>query len=164
MRCDRYLRAEGVRTRFIELAGEINSRMPHHVLERCAAALDEAFGKGISASKVLLIGLAYKPDIDDTRESPALEIMQLLEKRGAAVSYHDPWVPVVPKTREHGSLAGRRSVTLTREEVERHDLVLVVADHADVDYALIAAGARLIVDTRNAFGKRGLTAARLIKA
>ena len=157
-------REAGVRTRFIELAGEINSRMPAHVVERCAAALDEAFGKGLSASKILLIGLSYKPDIDDIRESPALEILEFLEKRGAEVGFHDPWVPVIPKTREHGAIAGRRSAELSAELVDTYDLVLVVTDHRDVDYPLIAATARLIVDTRNAFGKRGITGERIRKA
>jgi len=154
----------GVRTRFIELAGEINSAMPGYVVARAAEALDRATAKGLSAARVLLIGMAYKPDVEDMRESPALEITHLLERRGAQVDYHDPWVPVIPRTREYAELAGRRSVALSADTVAGYDLVLVVTDHRDVDYALIAAHARLVVDTRNAFGKRGIAGAQIAKA
>jgi UDP-N-acetyl-D-glucosamine dehydrogenase len=154
----------GVRTRFIELAGEINARMPEYVVHRSAEELDRAFGKGLSASKILLLGVAYKPNVQDIRESPALEILERFEARGAAVAYHDRWIPVIPPTREHGDLAGRRSVELTAEVVSGHDLTVVVTDHRDVDYRLIAGAAKLIVDTRNAFSRLGIVSDRIRKA
>jgi UDP-N-acetyl-D-glucosamine dehydrogenase len=157
-------REVGVRTRFIELAGEINSRMPGHVVDRAAEALDRSAGKGLSAARVLLIGLAYKPNVDDLRESPALEIFDRLEQRGATVEYHDPWIAVVPKTREYGRLAGRRSVEITRDSLSGYDLVIVVTDHRDVDYALVAEQAKLVIDTRNAFGKLGIAREHIRKA
>jgi UDP-N-acetyl-D-glucosamine dehydrogenase len=154
----------GVRTRFIELAGEINRGMPLYVLERSAEALDRASGMGLSRAQILLIGMAYKPNVEDMRESPALEVMERFEERGARVDYHDPWVPVIPKTREHAALAGRTSVALSAEMLAGYDLVVIVTDHRDVDYALIAQHARLIVDTRNAFGKLGIVGKHISKA
>ena len=154
----------GVRTRFIELAGEINAHMPDYVVERCVEALDRRLGKGLSTSKILLLGLAYKPNVEDMRESPALEILERFEERGAEVAFHDPWVPVIPKTREHAHLAGRRSVDLSAEALAGYDLVVVVTDHRDVDYRLVADKAKLIVDTRNAFGRLGITGEQIKKA
>ena len=157
-------REYGVRTRFIELAGEINSGMPDYVVERAAEALDRASGKGLRRSEILLIGMAYKANVEDMRGSPALEIMERFEARGANVAYFDPWVPVIPKTREHGRLAGRRSIELSAETTARFDLVVVVTDHRDVDYRLIADHAKLIVDTRNAFGRIGIAREHINKA
>jgi UDP-N-acetyl-D-glucosamine dehydrogenase len=154
----------GVRTRFIELAGEINRQMPDYVVERAAEALDRTFGKGLSASRILLVGLAYKPNVDDMRESPALDILEKFEARGAQVDYHDAWIPFVPKTREHAHLEGRRSVGLSEKALEGYDLVVVVTDHRDVDYPLIARAAKLILDTRNVFGKLSLTGEHIKKA
>jgi len=154
----------GVRTRFIELAGEINARMPAYVVERSAEALDQATGQGLSGAKILLIGLAYKPNVDDIRESPALEILERFEARGARAAFHDPWVPVISKTREHVTLAGRRSTNLSAAADSASDLVVVVTDHKDVDYRLIADNAKLIVDTRNAFAKLGIHGAQIKKA
>ncbi len=139
----------GVATKFIELAGEINTAMPRHVVARAAEALDRQTGKGLNGARVLLLGIAYKKNVDDMRESPALVIWQLLEDRGAAVSYHDPHVAEIPPTRDHASLGGRRSVTLDAAALGAADLVLVVTDHAAVDYALVAETATLVVDTRN---------------
>jgi UDP-N-acetyl-D-glucosamine dehydrogenase len=157
-------REYGVRTRFIELAGEINARMPTYVVERSAEAMDKATGQGLSGAKVLLIGLAYKPNVDDIRESPALEILERFEARGATVKFHDPWVAAIPKTREHAALAGRRSTDLSAAAISAADLVVVVTDHKDVDYRLIADNAKLIVDTRNAFAKLGIHGAQIKKA
>jgi UDP-N-acetyl-D-glucosamine dehydrogenase len=157
-------REHGVRTRFIELAGEINARMPDYVLERAAEELDRRCGKGLSASRILLVGLAYKPNVEDIRESPALEILEKLEARGASLEYHDPWIPVIPKTREHAHLAGRRSVQLSAEALKAFDLIVVVTDHRDVDYRLISETANLIVDTRNVFGRLGIAGEHIKKA
>ena len=154
----------GVRTRVIELAGEINSNMPPRIVDRAAEALDRASGRGLSASRVLLLGLAYKPDVDDIRESPALEILERFEERGAKVDYHDPWVSRIPRTREHLPLAGRASVTLSADAVSRYDLVVVVTDHGSVDYRLVADNAKLVNDTRNVFERLGLGNERINKA
>src|SRR5215213_2741678 len=101
-----------IATRFIELAGEINTRMPHRVVERLAESLDRRLGKGMAGARVLLLGLAYKKNVDDPRESPSLKLIEIIEARGAHVGYHDPYIPSVPVTREHARLAGRRSVPL----------------------------------------------------
>jgi UDP-N-acetyl-D-glucosamine dehydrogenase len=154
----------GVRTRFIELAGEINARMPEYVVEKAAEALDRASGKGLSRAHVLVLGVAYKPNVDDMRESPALEIIERLEARGAAVAFHDPWVPVMPRTREHAELAGRRSTELGPEALSACDLVIVVTDHDAVDYRLVAEHAKLVIDTRNVFGKLALAREHIRKA
>jgi UDP-N-acetyl-D-glucosamine dehydrogenase len=139
----------GVHTRFIELAGEINTAMPRWVVERLAEAIDRRFGKGLSRSRVLLLGVAYKKNVDDVRESPAFAIWELLEARGAEVAFHDPHVPVIPPTRAHGPLAGRRSLALDPSTLEGFEAVLVVTDHDAIDWRLVAERARLVVDTRD---------------
>jgi UDP-N-acetyl-D-glucosamine dehydrogenase len=151
-------------TRFIELAGEINSAMPRHVVDRLAEALDMRAGKALSRSKVLVIGLAYKKNVPDIRESPSLKLIELIETRGGRADYHDPHVPFVPSTREYGHLKDRPSVDLTREVVSGFDAVLISTDHDAVDYASIAEWAPLVVDTRNAMGRRGLSGANVVKA
>ena len=153
-----------IETRFINLAGEINAGMPALVVEKLALALDDVSGRGLNGARILLIGAAYKKNVDDTRESPALALMELIEKRGAATGFHDSHVPEIPPTREHASLAGRRSIPLSAETIGGFDAVLIVTDHDAVDYALLAASARIIVDTRNVFARLGLTHAHLFKA
>jgi UDP-N-acetyl-D-glucosamine dehydrogenase len=140
-------RESGRPTRFIELAGEINTAMPEWVIGKVAHALN-AHAKAVNGSKVLVIGLAYKPDIDDTRESPSFELIQRLRELGAEVSYHDPHVPETYPVRKHD--LGMRSVELTGEAIKRFDCVLISTNHGDVDYAALAEHARLIVDTRDA--------------
>jgi UDP-N-acetyl-D-glucosamine dehydrogenase len=152
----------GKTTRFIELAGEINTAMPEYVVERLALALNED-GKPVRGSRVLLIGLAYKPDVDDTRETPAAEIIRLLAERGARVSYHDPHVPVFPRMRRHNF--SMSSTPLDAAAVRGADCVLIVTDHAAVDYALIGREAPLVVDTRDAMRRAGAgVRARVVKA
>jgi UDP-N-acetyl-D-glucosamine dehydrogenase len=136
-------------TRFIELAGEINTAMPEHVVSRTAAALN-AHKKAVNGSKVLLIGLAYKPNVDDDRESPTYILMDLLKGRGADVSYYDPYVPVIKPTREHPHWAGTRSVSWDGETVGGFDAVIIATNHAEIDYEELANWASCIVDTRNA--------------
>lgn len=143
-------REYGLSTRFIELAGEINTDMPRHVVRRLADALDAHAGKGLNGARILLLGLAYKKNVDDTRESPALTIIELLEERGAEVDYHDSHVAEIPMTREHAPLAGRRSVAWSREALASYDAAFICTDHDDVDYAELVACSRLVVDTRNA--------------
>jgi UDP-N-acetyl-D-glucosamine dehydrogenase len=145
-------REYGAYTRFIELAGEINTRMPVHVVERIAAALNEA-GKPLKGSRILVLGLSYKPNISDDRESPSYRLMDLLDERGAEVAFHDPHVPVIQPSREHAHWAGLESVPWDRQSVEAYDVVVIATDHAAVDYARLAEWARLIVDTRNAMAR-----------
>jgi UDP-N-acetyl-D-glucosamine dehydrogenase len=138
----------GQATRFIELAGEINTAMPHYVVDRLADALNERT-KPIKGSKVALLGMAYKKDVDDSRESPALEILELLLKKGARVSYNDPHIPKLPMSRRHAHV-DLRSETLTPEYLRSQDCVLVVTDHSSYDWNWVVANSALVVDTRNA--------------
>ncbi|HEY3645752.1 MAG TPA: nucleotide sugar dehydrogenase [Gammaproteobacteria bacterium] len=140
----------GVDTRFIRLAGEVNSRMPEWVIEKTVAALNQR-GKALKGSKLLVLGIAYKKNVDDTRESPAVEIMELLREKGAAVAYSDPFVPKFPRMREHRF--DLTSVDLTAESLAGFDAVLLATDHDGFDYALIGAKAKLLVDTRGRFRK-----------
>ncbi len=154
----------GINTRFIELAGEINTLMPALVVERLARALDERAGRGLHGARILLLGMAYKKNIDDLRESPSLALTRLLEGRGARVDYHDPHVPELPLTREHPELAGRRSSPAGAAEIAAYDAVLIATDHDAVDHAAVAAAARLVIDTRNACARAGATGAHIVKA
>ncbi|HXV32304.1 MAG TPA: nucleotide sugar dehydrogenase [Sinorhizobium sp.] len=151
-------------TRFIELAGEINSAMPRHVVGRLAEALDRLQGKALSRSNVLIIGLAYKKNVPDIRESPSLRLIEIIEERGGKASFYDPHVEEIPSTREHLTLKGRRSVAFDEGTIGRFDAVLVATDHDTVDYAALARWAPLIVDTRNAFTRRGIVADHIVKA
>ncbi|MFG0274866.1 MAG: nucleotide sugar dehydrogenase [Phycisphaerales bacterium] len=140
-------RETGRPTRFIELAGEINTAMPDWVVAKVASALND-HAKAVKGSKILVIGLAYKPDIDDTRESPSFELIEKLRHMGAQMSYHDPLVPETYPVRKHD--LGMKSVALTGEAIRGFDCVLISTNHSDVDYAALAEHARLIVDTRDA--------------
>jgi UDP-N-acetyl-D-glucosamine dehydrogenase len=137
-------------TRFIELAGEINHAMPDYVVKQTALALNDR-GKSVSGSRVLVLGLAYKPDIDDIRESPSFELIEKLAELGALVDYNDPHVPSTHKMRRHD--LEMKSVPLTRENLESYDCVLVATHHSAYDWQLIADQAKLIIDTRNALCK-----------
>jgi UDP-N-acetyl-D-glucosamine dehydrogenase len=141
-------RQHGQPTRFIELAGEINAYMPDYVVEKVAAALGEQ-DKQLRGSKVLVLGVAYKRDVDDPRESPAFRIMELLASRGAELSYHDPHIPQLPKMR-HYQVPDLASQLLSPELLSGQDCVVIVTDHSAVDYAQVARHAKLVVDTRNA--------------
>ncbi|MBT9371801.1 nucleotide sugar dehydrogenase [Rhizobium sp. CSW-27] len=151
-------------TRFIELAGEINTAMPRHVVERLAEALDRRLGRALSRSRILILGLAYKKNVPDIRESPSLKLMELMIERGAEVCYHDPFIAEVPRTREYSHLKGRRSVELSPDSVAGFDAVVVATDHDAVDYPMIAQSAPLIVDTRNVFARKGVAAGTIVKA
>jgi UDP-N-acetyl-D-glucosamine dehydrogenase len=153
-----------ITTRLIELAGQINTAMPAYVVDRLAEALDRRFGKGLSRSNILVMGVAYKKNIEDMRESPALRLIELIEHRGATTSFHDPHVAVITPTREHAALAGRRSIALTDEAVAGFDAVLIATDHDAIDYARLAGAARLIVDTRNVCARAGLVSDIIVKA
>jgi UDP-N-acetyl-D-glucosamine dehydrogenase len=146
-------RQYGQETRFIELAGEVNTAMPAYVIQRCGEAL-ASVQRTIKGSRVLMIGIAYKSNVDDDRESPAYVLWEMLEHEGAQVDYHDPHVPVIRPSREHAHFAGRKSVPLSTAEIQGYDLVLIATNHKAVDAELIAANARLVVDSRNVLGTR----------
>ena len=135
-------------TRFIELAGEINTEMPYHVVNALAEALN-AREKSIKGSRILLLGVAYKKDVDDLRESPSLKLLELLTQRGALVDYNDPYFPVLFKMR-HYDFSNKHSVGLTAERLASYDCVLIATDHSNYDYDAIVRDAKLVVDTRNA--------------
>ena len=139
----------GLNTRFIELAGQINTHMPEYVIGRLSEALNEV-GKPIKGSQILVLGITYKPDVDDTRESPAVVLMELLLARGAQVSYNDPFIPTFPQMRGHD--LDLDSQPLTRELLGGADCVLLATNHTQYDYGFIGEHAPLIVDTRNALG------------
>ncbi|HZV33490.1 MAG TPA: nucleotide sugar dehydrogenase [Verrucomicrobiae bacterium] len=142
-------REYGQNTRFIELAGEINTSMPQHVINRTAEALN-AQRKPMNGSCVLVIGLAYKPNVDDDRESPSYVLMDLLGERGADVAYYDPYVGVIPKTREHPHWAGTRSVAWNKETISSFDAVIIATHHQAINYQELANWTECIIDTRNA--------------
>lgn len=148
-------------TRFIELAGEINTSMPYYVVGKTIEALRRK-GKCIKGARVLVLGVAYKKDIDDTRESPSLKIMELFKEQGVAVGYNDPYIPVMPKLRRyHFDL---KSVELDEETLGDADAVVLLTDHTAYDYAFIEKHARCIVDTRNAFERNGIKSTKVHKA
>ncbi|GAH59442.1 unnamed protein product, partial [marine sediment metagenome] len=140
-------REYGCSTRFIELAGEINTAMPRYVLSKVTEALNSQ-SKAVKGSRILVLGVAYKKDIDDLRESPALELIELLTERGAEVLYNDPYVPVIPRTRRHD--LGLKSTELTPELLRSVDCVLVATAHSAYDWEMICTETPLVVDTRNA--------------
>jgi UDP-N-acetyl-D-glucosamine dehydrogenase len=153
-----------IHTRFIELAGQINTAMPRYVIAKLEEALGNHGGKALAGSKVLILGLAYKKNVPDLRESPTFKLMELLEKRGAHVDFHDPYIQTITATREHAEYTGRASVELSTQELRKYDVVLVSTDHDGVDYELVAQEAKLIVDTRNRFARVKGGSATVVKA
>ncbi len=142
-------RRHGLSTRFIELAGEVNTAMPAYVVSRVADALNDR-GKAVKGSSVLVLGAAYKKDVDDPRESPSFEVMDLLRRKGARVSYNDPHIPKLPRMRHWPHLQQMSSTPLSPETLAAQDCVVIVTDHSSYDYAAVVAHSRLVVDTRNA--------------
>ena len=136
-------------TRFIELAGEINTHMPQYVVEQTSKAL-KTHKKAVNGSKILLVGLAYKPNVDDMRESPTFELFHLLEELGADIAYYDPYIPTIPPTREHAHYTGKQSIEWNQATVAGFDAVLISTDHSDIDYAQLAEWSDCIIDPRNA--------------
>jgi UDP-N-acetyl-D-glucosamine dehydrogenase len=143
-------REYGVVTRFIELAGEVNTSMPDYVIHNLREALDTRFQKALSGSRILLTGMAYKKNVDDIRESPALTIFDNLQAKGVKVDYYDPYVPVVHHSRDHPVMDGKASIVWSAENLERYDAVLICTDHDNIDYDFLVAHSKLVVDTRNA--------------
>jgi UDP-N-acetyl-D-glucosamine dehydrogenase len=153
----------GRNTRFIELAGEVNTAMPHYVVDRTQGALNDD-RKSVKGAKVLVMGVAYKKNIDDSRESPSAEIIELLRDRGAEVTYHDPFIPTYPSMRKYR--IDLKSVPLTPDTLRAMDCVLILTDHDAVDYGMLSEHATLVVDTRNAMATVPLSKrrARVVKA
>jgi len=154
-------RKHGVPTRFIELAGEINTAMPHYVLDRIGAALNDD-GKPLKDSHIAILGVAYKKDVDDPRESPAFAILDLLRQRGTLVSYNDPHIPSLPPMRNHRICLD--SQPLTEEFLAKQDCVVIVTNHTAYDYDFIVRHSQLIVDTRNATASCQARGAKIWKA
>jgi UDP-N-acetyl-D-glucosamine dehydrogenase len=154
-------RQYGMPTRFIELAGEINTNMPHYVINKTTEALNER-RKSLKGSKVLVLGLAYKKDIDDLRESPSIELIELLKSKGAKVDYNDPYISRTHKQREHNLKMTSRK--LSAKMLGSYDVVLISTDHSDYDYNWIVKNAKLVVDTRNATSKVRTNRSRVVKA
>ncbi len=141
-------RREGMNTRFIELAGQVNSKMPRYVISQLSEFLNDA-GKPIRGSQICLLGMAYKKDVDDPRESPSFELMELLLERGADLTYNDPHIPTLPKMRHH-DVPDMSSTELTPEFLAAQDCVLIATNHSAYDYAYIVEHSRMVLDTRNA--------------
>ena len=146
----------GIATRFIELAGEVNNGMPSYVLNRTRDELDRRFRKGLSGARILVMGIAYKKNVSDMRESPALTVMELFDRAGAKVDYYDPHFAVIPPTRQHASLAGKACIPFEDYALTRYDAAVIVTDHDDVDYVKLLRFSKLVVDTRNVVGSLGL--------
>ena len=136
-------------TRFIELAGEINTRMPEYVVEQTGKALN-THKKAVNGSKILLVGLAYKPNVDDMRESPTFEMMHLLEELGAEVAFYDSYIATIPPTREHAEYTGRSSVEWNKATIGEFDAVLIATNHSDINFQELADWSDCVIDTRNA--------------
>jgi len=151
----------GMPTRFIELAGEINTSMPHYVVHRTMEALNER-KKSMKGSKILVLGLAYKKDIDDIRESPSVELIELLREKGAKVDYNDPYIPRTHKQREHD--LQMKSKPLTAKMLQGYDAVLIATNHSDYDYDMIVKNSKMVVDTRNATAKVKGGRGKIVKA
>ncbi|QDI82178.1 nucleotide sugar dehydrogenase [Methylorubrum populi] len=151
-------------TRFIELAGEINVSMPNYVIDKLSKALDERERRGLNAASILVLGVSYKKNISDIRESPSLKIIETLEKRGSKVDYYDPHVPEITITREHPSLAGKRSIDWNPSSLSNYDAALIVIDHDAYDYGAIVENSSIIIDTRNSCARNGKISDKIIKA
>jgi UDP-N-acetyl-D-glucosamine dehydrogenase len=149
-----------ISTKFIELAGEINTFMPYYVVEKASEVLNK-FRKSLNGSKVLILGASYKKDIDDMRESPSLKLIEILREKGAKVDYNDPYIPKLPETRKYQYHMD--SVDLSKKNLAKYDLVLLSTDHSDYNYKFITSNSKLILDTRNAFERAGVKSKKVYK-
>jgi UDP-N-acetyl-D-glucosamine dehydrogenase len=156
-------REYGMSTRFIELAGEVNTAMPDYVMNRLADALND-HGKPLRGSKVLLVGLAYKANVDDDRESPGYVLLDKMKGKGVDVSYFDPYIPVIRPSREHGHWAGTKCVSWNRETIGSFDAVLIATAHKNIDYSQLGNWSKLIIDTRNAMSGKNSGHCSIVKA
>jgi UDP-N-acetyl-D-glucosamine dehydrogenase len=153
----------GLQTRFIELSGEINRAMPKIVAEKTADALNERLGIAVSRSRILIVGIAYKKNVDDLRESPALAIIDLLESKGASISYHDPYIPMLNAQVDHPQLAARHGLSEKEASETAWDVALIITDHDALDLKSLTSSAAIVIDTRNAMVRAGLTSDALIR-
>lgn len=156
-------REYGLSTRFIELAGEVNSAMPQFVVDKTMLALN-TFGKALNGSRVLILGIAYKPNVDDMRESPSFAIMDKLQKMKAEIHYHDPWILKIPKTREHMNWFGLDSIEWKKEVIESFDVVILVTDHDSINYKELSDWSKCIIDTRNVYKLKSKNSTKIFKA
>ncbi|MHA1988397.1 MAG: UDP binding domain-containing protein, partial [Promethearchaeota archaeon] len=147
--------------KFIELAGEVNTLQPYYVVEKAGEVLNKV-KKALNGSKILILGAAYKKDVDDMRESPSLKLIEIFTDKGATVSYSDPYVDKLSKTRKYNYHL--ESINLNAQSINGFDLVVLSTDHSKFDYKLIATNSKLILDTRNAFASRGLNTDKIFKA
>jgi UDP-N-acetyl-D-glucosamine dehydrogenase len=154
----------GQKTKFIELAGKINTQMPNYVIEVLESSLQAKFDKEIKGAKILIMGLAYKKNVDDTRESPAFVLLELLKARGATVAYFDPFVQSIPETREHAAHAGQKSIDWSAEELAKFDAALICTDHDGINYEELVEKSKLVIDTRNATALINNKLGKIIKA
>ena len=154
----------GQNTKFIELAGKINTQMPNYVIKVLESSLQAKFDKEIKGAKILIMGLAYKKNVDDTRESPAFVLLKLLKARGATVAYFDPFIPSIPETREHAAHAGQKSIDWSAEELAKYDAALICTDHDGINYEELVAKSKLVIDTRNATASINNKLGKIIKA
>lgn len=155
-------REYGQSTRFIELAGEVNTSMPQHVVSKLSEALNQ-HRKPVNGSRILLVGLAYKANVDDDRESPTYTLMDLLKERGAEISYYDPYVPVIRHTREHPHWAGTKSIEWNESVIKNFDAAVISTAHQNVDHGQLVTWSKLVIDTRNATSKC-MPNAKIVKA
>lgn len=157
-------RQHDIYTKFIELAGEINTAMPKYVFEKTTAALSAHAGKALKGSRILMVGIAYKKNINDQRESPAFPIMKLLEDQGARVDYFDPHIPAIAPLRRYPQFSGRKSVEWNENALKNYDAVLIITDHETINYAAIAKNANLVIDTRNTMKAYQNAKTKIVKA
>jgi UDP-N-acetyl-D-glucosamine dehydrogenase len=150
-----------INTKFIELAGEINTYQPYYIVEKSAEALNKS-KKALNGAKVLILGAAYKKDIDDMRESPSLKLIEIFREKGSSVDYYDPFVPVLPKTRKYKF--DMKSIKLSKEKLKTYDLVVLSTDHSKFNYKFIGSNAKIIIDSRNAFESRRIKSKNIFKA
>ncbi len=150
-----------ISTKFIELAGEINTFMPYYVVDKASEILNK-FKKSLNGAKILILGISYKKDVDDMRESPSLKLIEILKAKGATVDYNDPYVPELPETRKYKF--DLTSVELTKNNLSKYDLILLSTDHTNYNYKFINSASKLILDTRNAFERAGVKSEKIFKA
>ncbi len=156
-------RQYGISTRFVELAGEVNISMPNYVFQRTASALNRR-GKALKGTKILIIGLAYKEDVNDDRESPSYKLMEMFSEMSAVVDYYDPYIPVIQPRRESNRLSGKESICWNRETIVQYDAVIISTAHRKVNYGELSAWADCIVDTRNVMDAQKMREGQLTKA
>lgn len=150
-----------ISTKFIELAGEINTFMPYYVVDKASEILNK-FRKSLNGAKILILGMSYKKDVDDMRESPSLKLIEILKAKGATVDYNDPYVPELPETRKYNF--DLTSVELTKNNLSKYDLILLSTDHTNYNYKFINSASKLILDTRNVFERAGVKSEKIFKA